>query len=222
MTYALCGFSNFASIGHTDWRHWDYSSESTTYVSQTWTKSPIRRNLSLFNGPPQWQEYFMHHNPNQNRGFLYGDGFFETMRVVNFTIPLWDLHMERAKRTAEYLEMDWLTGAEIEALRVQIGYGVVSESSILRVDFYRDGTGTYVPDQNNIKTSFDFRPAYFPNASFTLYKQEFEAALNLLPVTPAAIYSKVLKPCNTMSNCKTSSALWVCESRSALKKCASH
>ncbi len=150
----------------------------------------------------------MHHNPNQNRGFLYGDGFFETMRVVNFTIPLWDLHMERAKRTAEYLEMDWLTGAEIEALRVQIGYGVVSESSILRVDFYRDGTGTYVPDQNNIKTSFDFRPAYFPNASFTLYKQEFEAALNLLPVTPAAIYSKVLKPCNTMSNCKTSSALW--------------
>ena len=147
-------------------------------------------------------------NQNQNRGFLYGDGFFETMRVVNYTIPLWDFHIQRAKRTAAYLEMDWLNDAEIEALRLEIGYNIVSESSILRLDFYRDGSGTYLPDQNNIITAFSFRLTDFSNASFSLSKQEFDVALNLLPSTITAIYSKLLKPCTIMSNYKSSSALW--------------
>ncbi|MFT7591805.1 MAG: branched-subunit amino acid aminotransferase/4-amino-4-deoxychorismate lyase, partial [bacterium] len=68
--------------------------------------------------------------------------------------------------------------------------------------------GTYVPDQNNVKSTHGFRPSYFPNASFALYQNEFNAVLELLPTTPAAIYSKALKPCTAMSNIKSSSALW--------------
>ena len=43
----------------------------------------------LVNGQPQASV------PADDRGLLYGDGLFETMRVVDGHVPLWDRHMQR-------------------------------------------------------------------------------------------------------------------------------
>jgi branched-chain amino acid aminotransferase len=52
--------------------------------------------LYLFNGT-----YFSADQPAlfpDNRGYRYGDGLFETLRVCNGRIPLWDLHVSRLFR----------------------------------------------------------------------------------------------------------------------------
>lgn len=38
-----------------------------------------------------------------DRGFTYGDGMFETCRMINGEIPLWDLHSQRLVETAKKL-----------------------------------------------------------------------------------------------------------------------
>lgn len=42
----------------------------------------------------------------QNRGYRYGDGFFETIRMVNGIMPLLDLHLQRFFDTAAALNFD--------------------------------------------------------------------------------------------------------------------
>ena len=36
-----------------------------------------------------------------NRSFRYGDGFFETIRMVNGKMPLWELHGDRLFRSLQ-------------------------------------------------------------------------------------------------------------------------
>lgn len=40
-----------------------------------------------------------------DRGFLYGDGLFETMRIFGGKPAFWDQHLERLKRGAEFLKI---------------------------------------------------------------------------------------------------------------------
>ena len=57
--------------------------------------------LYLFNG-----KYFTDDQPAlhpDNRGYRYGDGLFETMRMCNGRIPLWDLHAARLFRGLDVL-----------------------------------------------------------------------------------------------------------------------
>ena len=41
-----------------------------------------------------------------NRAFLYADGFFETIKVINSRCFNLDIHFRRVVRTAEYLKID--------------------------------------------------------------------------------------------------------------------
>lgn len=40
------------------------------------------------------------------RGFFYGDGCFETLRLCKGTFPLWPWHQERLRETAEFLHLN--------------------------------------------------------------------------------------------------------------------
>src|SRR5690242_10966358 len=42
-----------------------------------------------------------------DRSFLYGDGLFETLRVLNARLFRWSQHVDRLQRGADYLRM-WL------------------------------------------------------------------------------------------------------------------
>ncbi|MFS8137743.1 MAG: aminotransferase class IV, partial [Thermomonas sp.] len=43
--------------------------------------------------------------PPDDRGWAYGDGVFETMRVHAGSVPLWSRHSERLHRGAQRLAM---------------------------------------------------------------------------------------------------------------------
>ena len=40
-----------------------------------------------------------------NRGYLYGDGFFETIRVINGQIPLINQHLERIQEAIKIYKL---------------------------------------------------------------------------------------------------------------------
>lgn len=146
----------------------------------------------------------MHHN----RGFLYGDGFFETMRIVNNDIPLWSFHMARAQHAAQLLEMNWLKDAELSRLKQDILTKNQNNEPIVRLDFYRHHGGTYKPDSNHMETSFAYRGISTTNSAFVLNNNEFQTAINKLPLLHVGIYSAMKKPCNVLSGIKSSAALF--------------
>lgn len=86
-----------------------------------------------------------------NRGFLYGDGFFETIRTVNGVAYLLPYHLKRIKDAMEILQFD----EENELNEETLGSLVNAEefpNHIIRISFYRDGEGKYAPMNNFYQT----------------------------------------------------------------------
>src|SRR5436190_21945330 len=81
------------------------------------------------------------------RGFLYGDGLFETMRVFNGKPFRWAAHLERLQRGAEFLKIRVPFSAD--ALRGFAGQLISenqAEQALLRVTLSRGvGVRGYSP-----------------------------------------------------------------------------
>lgn len=88
-----------------------------------------------------------------NRAFLYGDGFFESMRVHNGKILHAELHETRIRRAMELLEFEGPELADIRKLEEKIK--MLSEQNQLgtyvriRYTLFRQADGFYTPDNNN-------------------------------------------------------------------------
>ena len=59
--------------------------------------------------------------PVFDRGFMYGDGLFETLRVTGGQPRLWDAHWDRFRMGAELLRIDlrfdsWATRSQVDKL----------------------------------------------------------------------------------------------------------
>src|SRR5882724_1683421 len=73
-----------------------------------------------------------------DRGFLYGDGLFETLRVVRGRPFLWDEHMERFAHGAVVLKLrPPLTSAEMRRAADRLIQFNASPNSVLRVTLTR-------------------------------------------------------------------------------------
>lgn len=87
-----------------------------------------------------------------NRGFSYGDGFFESLLVINGAIPLWAYHLERIKYSIDTLRLhaDRLIASNF--LFDQI-FSLVPADGIYRVkiSISRNSPGKYFPEQNEIE-----------------------------------------------------------------------
>ena len=80
-----------------------------------------------------------------NRGFKYGDGFFETLRISNNNILFWDRHYERLVKTMEFLNFD-VSAMDREFWETQIKKYFVRNNfpdCRLRLTIYRDAGGFY-------------------------------------------------------------------------------
>lgn len=111
-----------------------------------------------------------------NRGLAYGDGVFETMKVANNTIELFDLHLERLQHGCERLAI----GVDIEALRADIALLLSANDArlgVIKVIITRRSTGRGYKAALNLKghriVSIE------PLVSSYSYEQERGVALRL-------------------------------------------
>jgi len=90
--------------------------------------------------------------PITDRGFLYGDGLFETLRVRNGQPVWWDRHIDRLERGAQYLKipLPW-PGSTLGGFANQLIKRNSMPESVLRLTLSRgSGSRGYSPkDANN-------------------------------------------------------------------------
>lgn len=92
--------------------------------------------------------------PVSNRGFKYGDGFFESMVMFNKKIPLIEYHFSRAAFTAEVLSCRMPEGFDEDFLEEKIldlaSVNDGMQNGRVRLQFFRKGGGMYLPDSDEL------------------------------------------------------------------------
>ncbi len=99
-----------------------------------------------------------------DRGQMYGDGFFETMLMINGKVALIQLHHERMFRTALKLKLvlpeELLDLTKFEILLREFN---TSEHPVrIRLNVIRNGNGFYLPQDNTVSYNFNVQSAINP------------------------------------------------------------
>jgi branched-chain amino acid aminotransferase len=100
-----------------------------------------------------------------NRAFKYGDAFFETMLYHNGQIPLLALHIARAQKTLQLLQMQPPEGfgtAGFEVLLADFLRQQGHTTAKVRISFWRNGGGTYFPIENTTSYIVEAAPITTP------------------------------------------------------------
>jgi len=133
-----------------------------------------------------------------NRAFKYGDGLFESMRLMKGKLQFPDLHAERLQRGMKALKIDgysqtdsWFLKDKVEELarRNKVKHGR------LRLTVYRDAEGLYAPTQNKMGYCLELTPTDEPR----YFLNERGLIMD--------IYSELPKPLNYLSAIKTCNSL---------------
>jgi branched-chain amino acid aminotransferase len=133
-----------------------------------------------------------------NRAFRYGDGLFESMRLMKGQLKFADLHADRLQRGMKALKIDsysqmdvWFLKEKIDELarRNKVKHGR------LRLTVYRDAEGLYTPSQNKMGYCIELQPLdeprYFLNEKGLIMD----------------IFEELPKPTNYLSGIKTCNSL---------------
>jgi branched-subunit amino acid aminotransferase/4-amino-4-deoxychorismate lyase len=134
-----------------------------------------------------------------NRGFKYGDGLFESMRMINGKLKFPEQHAARLREGMVALKLDgsnlldeyFLKQKTAELAKKNKYKGNVR----FRMSVYRQGEGLYTPEIN--KSGYVLE-------SYTLNENDY--ALNKKGLI-IDVYDELTKPINILSNYKTSNAL---------------
>lgn len=121
-----------------------------------------KKELFWLNGWISEKELSLSHN----RAFLYGDGFFESMRwKTDGSSPLWHFHWERLSRTLKVLNFpvpDFFTEAYFKSLiEDQLPQNPDFDSRV-KVQFWRHGEGKYQPENTRLAFMMTVEPYPFP------------------------------------------------------------
>ncbi len=135
-----------------------------------------------------------------NRSFLYGDGFFETIRFVNHKIVFEEDHWRRIRKSMELLWLNIETIPDREKLVREINSLVeknkITSSARVRLTIFRNADGFYIP-QNNQSGYFlscfplvDKRDNYLDGIRVGIYQEQKKIAgkLSHLKSTSAQLY----------------------------------
>ncbi|HYG16927.1 MAG TPA: aminotransferase class IV [Bacteroidia bacterium] len=87
-----------------------------------------------------------------NRAYRYGDAFFETMLYRDGRVKLLPFHYQRMEKTLALLQME--KPGKLDYERVDTEIAAVAnfndlETAKIRITFWRNGGGTYLPDENS-------------------------------------------------------------------------
>lgn len=141
-----------------------------------------------------------------NRAYHYGDGLFESIRVVGGRPLFLDAHWARLQAGMKVLCIDRPERLDRGSLGTYIE-GLVQRTGVMsgrvRLTVFRDAEGHYRPERNNGGFSIELKP--LPHDSFVLNDHGYQVD----------IYPEMRKPVNALSvhktlNCQYSimAALW--------------
>jgi branched-chain amino acid aminotransferase len=115
----------------------------------------------------------------QNRAFLYGDGVFETFKVVNNKVLFLEDHYFRLMSSMRVVRMEIPMNFTMEYLEEQIlsllNYNSISDSARARITVYRNDGGYYLPQNNTV--SFLIHAIALDNKEYQVNENQYEVDL---------------------------------------------
>jgi branched-chain amino acid aminotransferase len=133
-----------------------------------------------------------------NRGFKYGDGLFESMRLMKGKFKFPELHALRLQKGMKLLKIDGYSQADSWFLKdrvEELARRNKIKNGRLRLTVYRDAEGLYTPTQNKMGYCLELQPLdeprYFLNDKGLIMD----------------VFSELPKPFNYLSNIKTCNSL---------------
>jgi branched-chain amino acid aminotransferase len=115
----------------------------------------------------------------QNRGFLYGDGVFETLRIVDGTILFFEDHYFRLMAAMRIVRMEIPMNFTLEYLEEQVLSLVkknkIEQSGRARITVYRNNGGFYLPENNQV--SFLIQTSAITSRVYSIGEMEYEVDL---------------------------------------------
>ena len=132
-----------------------------------------------------------------NRAFLYGDGLFESVKIINGKPFNLDVHLKRLFSAALllHLEINVSRNDFQDDIELLIRENKIKKGGNLKILVFREEGGKYFPQNNN--ASCLIMSENFDKNLFSLNKQGLKLGL----------FKTQLKPMNKLSNYKTISAL---------------
>lgn len=136
-----------------------------------------------------------------NRSFLYGDGVFETLKIVNNKILFFEDHYFRLMASMRIIRMQIPMSFTLEYLEEQIlNLAVVNNhqnSARIRFTVFRNEGGFYLPTDNSV--SFIIQSAEILEPKYNFVKKSFEVDLYKDFIVPKQLLS-TLKTANKITN----------------------
>lgn len=134
-----------------------------------------------------------------NRGFKYGDGLFESMRLLKGELKFAELHSERIRKGLKLLKMDswssvdtWFIREKVEEL---VRRNKTGPDARVRLTAFRDGEGLYSPSANSM--GYVLEAAKLSESSYVLNERGLIID----------VFDELTKPVNILSNSKTCNSL---------------
>jgi branched-subunit amino acid aminotransferase/4-amino-4-deoxychorismate lyase len=158
---------------------------------------PIQANTSILNGKlvATDQAVFSF----ANRAFRYGDGVFESMRVVNGKIPFFNYHLARLKRACDFLKLSntnlFKDNYLADQIAVLLDKNAIQKGGRVRLTVYREDGGLYTPEQN--KANYCIEASVLETNLFEINSKGL--AVDLFP--------DIKKQIHALSNYKTNNCL---------------
>lgn len=116
---------------------------------------------------------------SNNRSFLYGDGIFETLKIVNQKVLFLEDHYFRLMASMRIVRMEIPMHFTMEYLEAQIidtvNANQCSDSARVRITVYRNEGGYYLPETNQI--SFIIQATSMPNSLYSYEAVSYEVDL---------------------------------------------
>lgn len=116
---------------------------------------------------------------SNNRSFLYGDGVFETLKIVNQKVLFLEDHYFRLMASMRIVRMEIPMNFTMEYLETQIlntaNANKCSDSARVRITVYRNEGGYYLPETNQI--SFVIQAKSLPNSLYSYESIPYEVDL---------------------------------------------
>ncbi len=135
----------------------------------------------------------------QNRGFRYGDGLFESMRMSNGKLRFAEQHADRLRRGMKALKMEGGSLLDEYFLKQKTAElckkNKLKENARFRLSVYRSGEGLYTPDNN--KVGYVLEGTALPDSGYELNKKGLIVD----------VYDEMTKSVDQLSNHKTCNSL---------------